>query len=47
MQGNYPSEKWGEVHLDIFYDMGLFHLFEKAPLDLSKAQQRKEREESL
>ena len=44
MQGNYPSEKWGEVHLDIFYDIGLFHLFEKAPPEVAKAQQRKERE---
>lgn len=44
MQGNYPSEKWGEVHLEIFYDLGLFHLMEKAPRDLALAQQRKERE---
>ena len=44
MQGNYPSEKWGEVHLEIFYDQGLFHLLEKAPRDLALAQQKKERE---
>ena len=43
MQGNYPSEKWGEVHLDIFFDLGLFHRLEKAPRDLALAQQRKER----
>ena len=44
MQGNYPSERWGEVHLEIFYDLGLFHLLEKAPRDLALAQQKKERE---
>ncbi len=44
MQGNYPSEKWGEVHLEIFYDLGLFHLLEKAPRDIALAQQKKERE---
>ena len=44
MQGNYPSENWGEVHLEIFYDQGLFHRLEKAPRDLALAQQKKERE---
>lgn len=44
MQGNYPSDKWGEVHFDVFYDLGLFHLGEKAPRDLAQAQQKKERE---
>lgn len=44
MQGNYPSEKWGEVHLEIFYDMGLFHRLEKAPREIALDQQRKERE---
>ena len=44
MQGNYPSEKWGEVRLEVFYDMGLFHLLDKAPRDLALAQQKKERE---
>jgi len=44
MQGNYPSEKWGEVHLEIFYDLGLFHRLEKAPRDIALAQQKKERE---
>ena len=44
MQGNYPSENWGEVHLEICYDQGLFHRLEKAPRDLALAQQKKERE---
>ena len=25
MRGNYPSPRWGEIRLEIFYDMGLFH----------------------
>ena len=44
MQGNYPSEKWGEVRLEVYYDLGLFHLLDKAPRDLALAQQKKERE---
>lgn len=44
MRGNYPSPKWGEVRLEIFYDLGLFHLEEVAPRDLALAQSRKERE---
>ena len=44
MQGNYPSEKWGEIRLEVFYDLGLFHRLEKAPRDIALAQQKKERE---
>ena len=45
MRGNYPSEKWGEVALEIFFDMGLFHLNGPAPRDLALAQAKKEREQ--
>ncbi len=44
MRGNYPSEHWGEVKLEIFYDMGIFHLEEVAPRTLAMAQAKKERE---
>jgi len=44
MRGNYPSDAWGEVQLDIFYDMGLFHLNGTAPRDIALAQAKKERE---
>ena len=43
MRGNYPSPKWGEVRLEIFYDMGLFHLEDVAPRALALEQGRKER----
>lgn len=43
MQGIYPSERWGNVHLEIFYDLGLFHLEEVAPRDLALEQRAKER----
>lgn len=45
MRGNYPSEKWGEVALEIFFDMGLFHLNGPAPRELALAQAKKEREQ--
>ena len=44
MRGNFPSEKWGEVALEIFYDMGLFHRNGPAPRDLALAQAKKEQE---
>lgn len=25
VRGTYPSPEWGEISLDIFYDLGLFH----------------------
>lgn len=31
MRGNYPSPAWGEIRLEIFYDMGLFHLEDVPP----------------
>ena len=43
MQGIYPSPRWGEVHLDLFYDMGLFHRKEVAPRALALEQVRKEK----
>lgn len=43
MRGNYPSPQWGEVRLEIFYDLGLFHLEEVAPRALALEQSRKER----
>ena len=45
MQGIWQSEKWGLVHLEIFYDMALFHLEEVPPRDLALAQRAQEREE--
>ncbi|MBQ9934199.1 MAG: hypothetical protein IJO69_10240 [Ruminiclostridium sp.] len=45
MQGIYASEKWGWVHLEVFYDMGIFHLEDAPPRDLALAQRAKEREE--
>lgn len=45
MQGIYPTEQWGYIHLDIFYDMGLFHLEDAPPRALALEQRRKEREE--
>lgn len=43
MQGIYPTEKWGNIHLDIFYDLALFHLEDAAPRDIALAQRDKER----
>lgn len=43
MQGIYPSERWGFVHLDLFYDLGLFHLEDAAPRALALEQRAKER----
>ena len=43
MQGIYQSEKWGLVHLEIFYDMALFHLEEVPPRTLALEQRAKER----
>ena len=45
MQGIWQSEKWGLVHLEIFYDMGLFHLEEVPPRALALEQRSKEWEE--
>lgn len=42
MRGNYPSPKWGEVRLEIFYDLGLFHRREVPPRALALEQSRKE-----
>lgn len=42
MRGNYPSPKWGEVRLEIFYDLGLFHRREVPPRVLALEQSRKE-----
>ena len=42
LRGNYPSPKWGEISLDIFYDLGLFHREETPPRALSIEQRRKE-----
>lgn len=44
MRGIYPSAYWGEVKLEIFYDMGIIHLGEVAPRDLAMAQAKKDRE---
>lgn len=44
VRGNYPSPKWGEIRLDIFYDLGLFHLEDVPPRALALEQARKERE---
>lgn len=43
MQGIYPTEQWGFVHLDLFYDLGLFHLEDTAPRALALEQRAKER----
>ena len=43
MTAIYPSPSWGEVHLDLFYDIGLFHLEEVAPRELAKEQAAKEK----
>ena len=43
MQGIWQSEKWGVVHLDIFYDQALFHLEDAAPRALALAQRAKEK----
>ena len=43
MQGIYPTEKWGYVHLDIFFDLALFHLEDAAPRSLALEQRAKER----
>lgn len=45
MQGIWQSEKWGLVHLEIFYDMALFHLGEVPPRALALEQRAKERAE--
>lgn len=42
MQGIYPTEKWGYVHLDIFFDLALFHLEDVAPRSLALEQRAKE-----
>ncbi|MBQ2296847.1 MAG: hypothetical protein II255_00110, partial [Ruminiclostridium sp.] len=42
MQGIWQSEKWGLVHLEIFYDMALFHMEEVAPRTLALEQRSKE-----
>ena len=47
MLGNYPSEKWGEIRLEIFYDQGLFHLGESAPRELVRAQLERERADGV
>ena len=39
---NYPSPAWGEIRLEIFYDMGLFHLEDVPPRALALEQSRKE-----
>ena len=39
----YPTEKWGYVHLDIFFDLALFHLEDVAPRSLALEQRAKER----
>ena len=43
MQGIYPTETWGNIPLDIFYDLALFHLEDAAPRDIALAQRDKER----
>lgn len=43
MQGIYPTEKWGLIHLEIFYDMALFHLEDAAPREIALEQRAKER----
>ena len=45
MRGNWPSERWGEVQLEVFYDLGLFHRGQTPPRDLALEQSRKERAE--
>lgn len=44
MQAIYPTERWGCIHLEIFYDMALFHLEDAAPRDIALAQRARERE---
>ena len=43
MRGNYPSPRWGEIRLDLFYDMGLFYQGDVPPRDLVLEQSRKEK----
>ncbi len=43
MRGNYPSDTWGEIRLEIFYDLGLFHLEDVPPRALALEQTRKEK----
>lgn len=43
MRGNYPSDAWGEIRLDLFYDLGLFHLEDVPPRSLALEQTRKEK----
>lgn len=43
MQAIYPTEQWGNLHLEIFYDLALFHLEDVAPRDLALAQRDRER----
>ena len=43
MRGNYPSPAWGEIRLEIFYDLGLFHRGDVPPRSLALEQSRKER----
>ncbi len=43
MRGHHPSPRWGEIHLEIFYDMGLFHREDTAPRALALEQSRKEK----
>ena len=40
--GKLPSPAWGEIRLEIFYDMGLFHLEDVPPRALALEQSRKE-----
>lgn len=43
LRGIYPSPGWGEIHLDVLYDMGLFHLYDVPPRELVVEQMQKEK----
>lgn len=45
LRGIWPSPGWGEVHLDVFYDLGLLHLYDVPPRDLVREQKAKDPEE--
>ena len=42
LRGIWPSPSWGEVHLDVLYDMGLLHLYEVPPRALILEQKAKD-----
>ena len=43
MQAIYPTKAWGNVHLEVFFDLALFHLEDVAPRALAMAQRDREK----